>query len=259
MKILLCGYHESGYRALRHLVAYGHEVAVVTHESPMALPSLVHYAETQGLPCVSGALPEVHALASEFRPEIIFSVYYRSIIPNETLSLAPLGAYNFHPSLLPKHRGCFSAPWAIIDGDTITGVTCHRMNERVDQGDIVATSQVSIDDDDTGIRLFYKLIDATVSLFTSVVDQASQGEVCGYPQRGKGSYHKRELPFGGMINPAWSRDRMDRYIRAMTFPPYAPAQLVIGGDTHPIHSLAQVDRVCRRFTKPSEDSSICVS
>ncbi len=258
MKILLCGYHEAGYRALRHLVANGYEVAVATHEAPKDLPSLVHFAAVHSLPCVCGSLSEVHALAVDFQPDIIFSVYYRSILPEETLALAPRGAFNFHPSLLPKHRGCFSAPWAIIEGDLITGVTCHRMIEQVDQGDIVAVMAVNIDKDDTGIRLFYKLIDATVYLFALVVAQASQGDFCGNPQTGEGSYHKRELPYGGVINPDWPRKRVDRFIRAMVFPPFPPAQFMLDGVAYPIRSMKEYNIVRRRQSRRRRGSSTCV-
>ena len=54
---------------------------------------------------------------NNFGPDVIISIYYRHLIPLEVLKMSHLGGFNLHPSLLPKYRGCFSAPWAIINGE----------------------------------------------------------------------------------------------------------------------------------------------
>lgn len=241
MKVLLCCYHEAGYRALRTLIAAGHDVAVATHSSPPEVPSVVALAEAMGLAVTTGDTGEALALARRFRPDTTFSVYYRDVLPRAILDIAPLGSYNFHPSLLPKHRGCWSAPWAIIDGDRETGVTCHRMIERVDAGEVIDRILFSIDRNETGISLYYKLVDCAVALVGRVMERAERGPPGGKAQEGTGSYHPREVPFGGSIDPTWPRDRIERFIRAMYFPPYPPATVMVGGVQREIRTMAEFD------------------
>jgi len=248
MRVLLCGYHEAGYRALRTLVGHRHDILVATHPSPPELPSMTALARSLNIDFVDGDLHEVHQAAREFAPDLILSVYYRFVLPTDTLRLASCGAYNFHPALLPKHRGSFSAPWAIIDNDEVTGVTCHEMIEQVDAGDIVDTITLPIAPDDLGMTLYYKLVDAAEVLFERVLKQLQRGDVRGTPQAGDASFHKRELPYGGVIDPAWPRDRIDRFIRALYFPPYPPAAVLIDGTRHPVCSLDEYDRIARNLS-----------
>ncbi len=251
MKILLCGYHEAGYRALRTLIGRRHDLLVATHPSPPELPSLSAFARSLDISVVEGDVDQVHAAAQAFAPDLILSVYYRSVLPMATLQLAPRGAYNFHPALLPKHRGSFSAPWAIIDNDAVTGVTSHEMTEQVDAGDIVDTLAFPVADDDYGMTLYYKLVDAAEVLFDRVIRKLEQGPVTTTPQQGESSFHKREIPHGGVIDPTWPRDHIDRFIRALYFPPYPPATVEVDGTRHPVRSLHEFDKVTASLSEPS--------
>ena len=255
MKVLLCGYHEAGYRALRTLIARGHDVLVATHPTPDGIPSVAALGRWLGIPYVEGAPDAVLATAVRFAPDIIFSVYYRTILPVKVTDLAPLGAYNFHPSLLPRHAGCFSAVWTILEGDVRTGVTCHRMIERVDAGDVVDAISVAVDDTDTGMSLYYKLVDATLVLFDRVLKRAEKERLPGKPQTGKRSHHRREVPHGGMIDPGWPRRRIERFIRALDFPPFPPACVEIQGARCPVRSLEQYDRVMRGPSEAAAQSN----
>lgn len=243
MKVLLCGYHEAGYRALRTLVASGHDVAVATHQPTPGVPNVADMAGALRCPVAVDDLDALREQARRFKPDVLFSVYYRSILPPDVLSSARLGGLNFHPSLLPRHRGCFSAPWAIIEGDRETGVTCHRMTEQVDAGDVMDREIVAIDSSDTGMSLYYKLVDAALRVFDRVLVRGVSIGEGGSPQEGAGSYHSRRVPFGGVIDPHWPRDRIDRFIRALFFPPYPPAELRVDGRGHEVRTLADYDRL----------------
>ena len=245
MKVLLFAYHDAGYRALRALIAKGHEVLVVTHPSPPEFPSVAALADVLGLKWTMDGVESFLALASEFRPDIMFSVYYRHILSQDILDIPRRGSFNFHPSLLPKHRGCFSAPWAIIDGDRVTGVTCHRMTEKVDAGEIIDRQDVTIAETETGLSLYDKLVNTTASLFLRVLDRAETGALKGTPQEGEGSFHRREVPFGGLIDLQWPRARIDRFIRALYFPPYHPATILVDGHRSTVRTIEQYDRLMR--------------
>ena len=246
MKVLLCGYHEAGYRALRTLIARGHDVLVATHPTPDGIPSVTALARWHGIPYVEGTPDAVLANATRFAPDITFSVYYRTILPAEVIDLAPRGAFNFHPSLLPRHAGCFSAVWTILEGDSKTGVTCHRMIERVDAGDVVDALSIAVEDFDTGMSLYYKLADATLVLFDRVLKQAEKGRLQSRPQTGQRSHHRRDVPSDGVIDPGWSRKRIERFIRALNFPPFPPACVEIQGVRCPVRSMEEYDRAMGR-------------
>ncbi len=245
MKILLFGYHDAGYHALRALIAGGHDVLVVTHPSPPEIPSVAALADALGLKWTTDGVESFLALATEFRPDIMFSVYYRRILSQDILDIPRLGSFNFHPSLLPKHRGCFSAPWAIIDGDRVTGVTCHRMTEKVDAGEIIDREDVTIAETETGLSLYDKLVNTTASLFVRVLDRAETGSLEGTPQEGEGSFHCREVPFDGMIDPQGPGARIDRFIRAIYFPPYHPATVIVDGRRSTVRTIEQYDGLMR--------------
>ena len=112
-----------------------------------------------------------------FRPDLILSVYYRLILPDRILELAPQGAFNFHPSLLPRHRGCFSAPWAIIQGDRETGVTIMQMAEGLDTGDMLCKRSTEITATDTAASLHDRLADMGAGALLEVLAQIEAGQL----------------------------------------------------------------------------------
>lgn len=97
-------------------------------------------------------VPDTHSLITDYHPHLIVSVSYRKKI--KCLDCASVGAVNFHPSLLPKHRGCFSGFWTIFDGDEKTGVTCHHMLEQFDAGLLVHVEELVLAGAETSKTLY---------------------------------------------------------------------------------------------------------
>ncbi|MFX0134293.1 MAG: methionyl-tRNA formyltransferase [Candidatus Hodarchaeota archaeon] len=175
----------------------------------------------------------------EFSPDIIVSMHYRDRIPLEILKLAPLGGFNLHPSLLPKYRGCFSAPWVIINGEENTGITYHSMNEKFDDGPIIIQKKIRIGEKDTGYSLFNKLIDLGIDNFTSALDIAINHSDIFIPQIGEPTYFPRKVPYDGIININWPLSQIERFIRAMTFPPKPCAKVKIKNKIYEVKTLEQ--------------------
>ncbi len=92
------------------------------------------------------------------RPEVIYSFYYRNLLPEAVIELAPLGAFNLHGSLLPKYRGRAPVNWMLVNGETTGGVTLHDMVARADAGDIVAQRAAEITNDDDALTLYKKIV-----------------------------------------------------------------------------------------------------
>jgi len=82
---------------------------------------------------------------SNLEPEVLVVVAYGLKLPNDVLSIPKYGAVNLHPSVLPKCRGAAPINHALLNGDTVTGVTSILMNSRMDAGDIILQEDVSID------------------------------------------------------------------------------------------------------------------
>ena len=91
------------------------------------------------------------------QPDLLFSNSYAMIVRPEMLRLANGMAVNVHWALLPRNRGPNPVQWAIIRGESETGITLHDMDEGIDTGDIVAQKSVPIEDDDTWEDLRAKL------------------------------------------------------------------------------------------------------
>ena len=171
-----------------------------------------------------------------FSPDTIVSLHFRSRIPRDVLTLARLGSVNLHPSLLPKYRGTNSVAWAIINGEETTGFTYHRMEAEFDTGNILLQNKLPIAPNETAFSLFHRQIARALPLLGDVLALLERGEP-GTRQPDSGSYFGRNLPFDGVIDPSWELDRVDRFIRAMYFPPFPGAKF----------STAQGMVECRTF------------
>ena len=111
--------------------------------------------------------PEFIAQIAELKPDIIVVIAFR-ILPREVYSLAKLGAFNIHGSLLPKYRGAAPIQWAIINGEKQTGLTSFLLNDTVDTGKIINQFHYDIPPDMTSGELFeaLKIPAAELSLST---------------------------------------------------------------------------------------------
>lgn len=111
--------------------------------------------------------PDFISQIASLQPDIIIVIAFR-ILPREVYSLAKLGAFNIHGSLLPKYRGAAPIQWAIINGETHTGLTSFLLNDTVDTGKIIDRYSCHIPNDMTAGELFeaLKLPAANLALST---------------------------------------------------------------------------------------------
>ena len=223
------------------------QILLLTQTSDARNAGLVSLATLRGVLMITDPASRDATIArvQAHVPDIIASIHYRSRIPRSILSEARLGTINLHPSLLPRYRGTNSVPWVIVNGETETGFTYHSMTEEFDTGRILLQQRVTIDRQDTAFSLFHRQIVAAMPLFNEVVRMVASGER-GQPQKGEGSYYPRSVPYQGFIDPSWDDDRVERFIRAMYFPPFDPARIVVDGSTHLISTMAAFRNVTRR-------------
>lgn len=100
--------------------------------------------------------PDFVSQIAALQPDIIIVIAFR-ILPREVYSLAKLGAFNIHGSLLPKYRGAAPIQWAIINGEKHTGLTSFLLNDTVDTGNIIERFSCDIPNDMTAGELFEAL------------------------------------------------------------------------------------------------------
>lgn len=219
MKIILCGYHWTGCKALEDLLDLGHEVFVYTHENPYHIPSLIDLCVKKN---VKYSTENISKSTLPFKPDLICSIYYRYIISEEIIKACNGKIFNLHPALLPKYRGCSSLTWALINGEQYAGFTFHYINADVDTGKILIQEKVKIEDFDNQGTLYNKVMYKAMEYFKEAL-KLVMDNYPGTEQTGETSYYKRGCPHDGVINPEWDDQYIERFIRAMTYPPYKPA------------------------------------
>ena len=126
-----------------------------------------------------------HAQLQALEPDL-FAVVAFLILPRSVLAIPKSGSVNVHPSLLPKYRGAAPIQWAIINGETETGVTIFQLSPRVDAGDILIQQKVAIGGDETAGELYERLKVKGAELLIRAIDGMADGSAIPVPQTDEG-------------------------------------------------------------------------
>lgn len=228
-RAVVFAYHNVGVRCLKVLLAGGVDVAlVVTHpdsaQENIWFESVAALCREQGIACVMPAGadgPELLAQVRAAQPDLIFSFYYRHLLAQALLELAP--AFNMHGSLLPQFRGRAPVNWAVLHGATQTGATLHEMTGKPDAGAIVGQSAVPILPDDTAFEVFGKVTVAAEQTLWRVLPALLAGSAPRLPNDlAQGSYFGGRKPEDGRID--WSLPAQQVYnLHRAVAPPYPGA------------------------------------
>lgn len=127
-----------------------------------------------------GAAETIRALA----PELIVVVAYGRILPPEVLAIPRFGCINLHVSLLPKYRGAAPVQWAVIRGETRTGVSIMYLDEGLDTGDILRTAPVDVGENETAGELFCRVTEVGAQTLLEAIDSIADGTARAVPQDG---------------------------------------------------------------------------
>lgn len=252
MKAVVFAYHDMGCAGIQSLLDSGYDIAAIfTHpDNPGEnhfFGSVARIAAEQGIPVWA---PEDvnHPLWIErirdMKPDVLFSFYYRNMLGDEILSLAPKGGFNLHGSLLPKYRGRAPLNWVLVNGEKETGVTLHRMVSRADAGDIVAQQTVAIGADDAALTLHRKLCTAASDLLGQALPAIRDGKTQNRAQdESEATYVGRRTPEDGRLD--WDKPALTLHnlVRAVSDPwpgafGYAGANKFIVWKSRVRHDLA---------------------
>lgn len=193
MNLVFMGTPEFALPTLRALQAAGHEIrAVFTQPDQPAgrggrltPPPVKQAALDLGLPVHQPPRirsPEVYDLLKALEPEAVVVVGYGKLLPQHLLDLPRYGCINLHASLLPKYRGAAPVQWAIIRGETATGLTTMHMDAGLDTGGILLARETSIEAEEDAISLGRRLAEMGASLMGETLEGLHRGTLAPVPQ-----------------------------------------------------------------------------
>jgi len=232
-KIVLATHGSQGIVLIRELYGLGMrncDFTVLTVESEHNKPFIdfLSYIEKEWV--VISSKKQLISQFVEYDCNLLLSVSFKYIFPKEVLDKVSV-SINFHPGLLPDYRGSFSVPWSIINNEKYVGYTYHLMTKNVDKGRILCQGKIPIDGRDAH-TLHYLLFQEGLRDVGKAIRLANERvfETSFMKNDEIGKFYYNKLPYDGEINQRWSLSKIERFIRAMYFPPHKPAFVNIKGE-----------------------------
>ena len=189
MKIVIIGQSDFGKAAFEAFVARGDTVAGVfcAVEKPGTRPDALRVAAqaagTEVHQLASLRSDEAHTAMRTIAPDLIVMAYVTQFAPQSLVTIPKLGAIQYHPSLLPRHRGPSAIGWAIAQGDTHTGLTIFRPTDGLDEGPVILQKSCDIGPDETlGELYFNKLFPMGVAALLEAADLVATGRAIEHMQ-----------------------------------------------------------------------------
>lgn len=193
LRIVYMGTPEFAVESLRRLVEGGYNVVgVITmpdkpvgrHQDTLQASAVKQYAVAHGLPVLQPEklkdptfLEQLRTLRADLQIVVAFRM-----LPEVVWAMPPLGTFNLHASLLPQYRGAAPINWAVINGETETGVTTFFLRHEIDTGAVIRQVRVPIADTDNVGIVHDKLMEVGGQLVVDTVDRILAGDVHPVPQ-----------------------------------------------------------------------------
>jgi len=248
MRILFCGTPQFAVPTLKHLLAQPdfEVLAVITQpdrprgrgqevsfsgvkQTALAAKIAIHQPEK-----IRAA--EVQELLQSYSPDFIVIIAYGQIIPSRLLSIPKHGWINLHASLLPKYRGAAPINWAIVNGETRTGLTTMRIDAGMDTGDILLQQELGIGTIETAPELSTRLSEAGAPLMADTLRGLAEGRITPRPQaHSQATLAPMLKRDDGRID--WHRTATEVYNRMRGFAPWPGCHSVFRG--HSCHLWAE--------------------
>jgi len=189
-------------------------------------------------------------------PSVIVVVAYGQILPSEIIKLPESGCINIHASLLPRYRGASPINRAIIDGETMTGITTMLMDEGMDTGPVLLQEEIGIRPDDTAGSLSDRLSHLGAHLIMKTLEELGKENVKPVPQSGESSYAPMMKKTDGLIDWTKSASELSNFIRGMN--PWPGAYTFLEGERIKIIGIKTLDEAGEAGTieKVSKDELV---
>jgi len=242
MRIVFCGTPSFAVPTLKHLLAQsdfkivgvitqpdrprgrGQEVSFsAVKQAALAAKVAVHQPEK-----IRAA--ESEALLQNLAPDCVVIIAYGQIIPARLLPIPKLGWINLHASLLPKYRGAAPINWAVVNGETRTGLTTMRIDAGMDTGEMLLQREVEIGPNETAPELAIRMAELGAPSMAETLRGLSAGTIASKPQNhAEASYAPMLKKEDGRID--WKRPAVEIYNRMRGFAPWPGAYTTFRGQS----------------------------
>jgi methionyl-tRNA formyltransferase len=239
-RVVFLGSKPIGHYCLQHIIntadKYGVQIvgALTTQNTSFGTKhSVQDLAKQHNIPVIESLslLPEA---------EILISVQYHQILKNEHIQKATKSAVNLHMAPLPEYRGCNQFSFAIIDNKQEFGTTLHFIDEKIDHGDILFENRFPIPPQIWVNELYELTLEASKQLFEknwqNIVQHnyKPQAQINLETSRGTQLHYRNEINEIKIINPSWTTEIQDKYIRATYMPGFEPPYTLVNNIKRPI-------------------------
>lgn len=235
LRIVFMGTPEFAVASLKRLVADGYNVVAVvtTPDKPAGRGQKIHESDVKvaarelGLPILQPEKlkdPEFVEAMRALQPDLGIVIAFR-MLPEIIWAMPRLGTFNLHASLLPQYRGAAPINWAIINGETESGITTFLLNHEIDKGAIVGQQRMPILPEDNVGTLYDKLMMAGCDLVVETVDKIAEGNYTAIDQMECDESTLKPAPKifkeDCHIDWSWEGERIVNFVRGLS--PYPAA------------------------------------
>jgi methionyl-tRNA formyltransferase len=226
--VVFMGSKPIGYHCLEFLLHEAEKmnisvIGILTNDNSrfdakLSLRELAHRHQIQLIDSLS-AMPSC---------DYIISVQYHEILKQADIDKAQKLAMNLHMAPLPEYRGCNQFTFAILDNKKVFGTTLHKMDARIDHGDIIAEKRFDIPEHCWVHQLYELTYQASLDLFREQIALILSGQYSLTPQqeleaqRGCSLHYRTEINDVKHIDLAWDKEKIERHIRATYMPGFEP-------------------------------------
>lgn len=218
MKLGLLVSGDLGYAVLSLLKTQNAIVFVMTDKNSVLIKA---YCINENIPCFIGN-PRNEKSVSFIKNkyiDILMSVNYLFLIDENLINHPNILAFNIHGSLLPKYRGRTPHVWAIINGETYTGITAHLIDKDCDSGDIIYQEKIPISSDNTGGDILNIFKYRYPQIVIKILKDISSGNIIAKKQdENDSSYFPKRSPNDGRIDLSLDSKNIYNWVRAQSFP-----------------------------------------
>ena len=242
LRIVFMGTPEFAVPSLRALVEGGYNVVAVvtTPDKPAGRGQKLHESDVKiaarelGLPILQPEKlrdPEFIEAMQALQPDLGIVIAFR-MLPEVIWAMPKLGTFNLHASLLPQYRGAAPINWAIINGESETGVTTFLLNHEIDKGAIIGQIRTPIGEEDNIGTMYDRLMTIGTGLVVETVERIAAGDIEPVEQMHIDESTLRPAPkiFKEDCCIDWSRNGKDivNFVRGLS--PYPAAWTPLSGE-----------------------------
>ncbi len=265
MRIIFCGTPQFSVPTLKHLLAQpDFEIAAIITQPdrPRGRGHEVFFSPVKETALAAGIpvhqpekirAPEVPEILQKLAPDVIVIIAYGQIIPGRLLPIPKYGWINLHASLLPKYRGAAPINWAIVNGETKTGVTSMRIDAGMDTGEILLQKEMEIGPSETAPELAARMSELGAPLMAETLRGLAAGSIVSRPQNSEQAslapMLKRE---DGLIN--WSRTAQEIFNRIRGFDPWPGAYTTFRGQNCHIWGEPASKELCDQSAREAQSA-----